>query len=213
MKTAADIEHDLEALARDHYYGEDYEVAAAVEAYAGGLGAEELDLLKHGVRARLARDASQLHAIFASVLRVDGADALLAEALAREPRVSQRSRALIQALTRFPGDTAFQAIERFVDSDQEIEALQALAAMDFPRALPMVRRALGVDHLLPVCLHILRDRARTAGIERLVEDLRGAAGADLEGFRERVAACLASKAGAYNPMPPEDARRILAGLA
>lgn len=212
MDEEARIERDLDDLARRHYYSEDYEVAAALEAYVEGLSPIEVDCLHRRIRARLADDPSLLHAIYAATLRVEGAECLLAEALDRETQVSQRSRVLMQALARFPCDRAYRAIERFVDSDQEIDALQILARMDFPRTLPLLRRALEVEHLRPVCLHAFRDRARDAGLVQLIEDLRKAAGPDREAFRRSVDCCLDAKSGAYHPLAPQEVRAIREAL-
>lgn len=212
MKSRDDIARDLQELVARHYYSEDFELLSAVRVYRDGLAPAERDDLGAVALDRLFREGSIVDVLVCSVLDLPSAAPVLAARLDREHAPSQMSRALIVALQGHSGDDAFRAVERFLDSEQEHEALQALARIDFRRAAPYLLRALHDDHRLDLCLHILHDRRKRVGLDALGRDLRALAGPHPAHFRARVARALHAKEGPFNPFSDDERRDLLAAL-
>lgn len=213
MRSREDIADDLERIITDHYYREDFELLSAVRAYRDALPLPERDELAAVVLQRLLREDSIVDVLLCAVVEVPSAAPLLAAKLDRESVPSQTTRALLMALQHYRGDAVFAAVERFVDSDQEHEALQALARVDFRRSAPYVVRALRRDAQLDLCLHILHDRLKAVGRAALAEDLRALAAHAGEGLGGRVERALRAKPAPFNPMAEEDIIFLLAALA
>ena len=147
----------------------------------------------------------------AAVLPLSGMDEALAEELDRQSEPNQHTRSLLSALRAQKGSArAFQAVERFVDSSQEMEALRALAAIDFPSARAHLRQALGRDDLLETCLHLFAERARRDGLPALLEDLRAIAGASPSWIRPRLDIMLTRlKTPETQPLLPAECAALL----
>lgn len=215
MKQTAQIAEDLQQMESAHYYSEDFQWLSSVRAYRDGLAPAEQAALADVVMQRLLRDGSMTDILLCSVVDVPGAGSVLAAKLDRETVPSQLTRALIAALEHYRGDDVFRAVARFVDSDQENEALRALARIDFHRSLPFVARALQKEHQADLVLHILHDRVKArAGLEILAIELRAfAAGWNDPDLMPRLLRALRGKPEPYNPFSPEELRRLEAALA
>jgi hypothetical protein len=213
MRNREAIADDLERIIAAHYYGEDFELLSAVRAYRDSLPPPERDELGVVVLQRLLREDSIVEVLLCAVVEVPAAAPLLAAKLDRESAPSQTTRALLTALQQYRGDEVFAAVERFVDSDQEHEALQALARVDFRRSAPYLLRALRRDAQRDLCLHILHDRLKAVGREALAEDLRALAAHAGEDLGERVARALRAKPPPFNPMAEADIVFLLTVLA
>lgn len=202
----------LSALVQSHYYSEDFELLSAVRAFAEALPPGEADELKAVILSRMAAEGSMVDILLCSVVDVPGAVPLLADRLDRETAPSQLTRALISALQRYPCDAAFRAVERFVDSDQEGEALAAIARIDFLRAVPYIVRSLDREYLHGPILHMLHERRKRVGLPALAVELAAVPSADLAALRRRLVKALDSKAAAFNPFPESERQRLRAVL-
>lgn len=210
MKTIEQIAEDLQRIEDSHYYSEDFQWLSSVRAYRESLSADERAMLSDVVMRRLLRDGSMTDILLCAVIEVPGAGSVLAAKLDRESVPSQLTRALITALERYRGDDVFRAVARFVDSDQENEALRALARIDYCRALPFIARALQKEHQADLVLYILHDRYKTlARPELLAMELRAfSAGWNDAEFIPRLIRALRRKAEPYNPFSCEELTRV-----
>lgn len=213
MKSAEQIAVDLRALESACYYSEDFHWLSSVRVYRDGLFEEERALFRQVVFQRLLLDGSITDVLLCSIDDIPGATPLLAERLNRESSSSQLTRALMEALRRCTGDEAFCAVERFVDSDQEQEALRVLAEIHFARALPYIERASQRPDHRDLVLHILYDRSRVVGLEALIGELRAfmATRNDAE-LASRLCHALQNKSTPYNPFSEENLRRLMVAL-
>ncbi|MCO5044858.1 MAG: hypothetical protein M9963_07460 [Kiritimatiellae bacterium] len=213
MKTADEILSDLQALDADNYYSEDFEWLSAVRAYRAGLSEGEGQFFREAVLRRLLMDGSITDVLLCSVDAIPEAATLLANKLNGESAPSQMTRALIEALRRCGGEEAFRAVARFVDSDQEGEALRALAAIHFVRALPFLARAMKKEYIRDLALHILHDRFRAVGMDALQRELLAfcAGWSDAE-LSERFCRALKCKDEPYNPFTVEEIATLTRAL-
>jgi len=202
VKDKSEIQSDLDRIVQAHYYSEDFELISSFRAYESERADEEKDLLAEVVFERLCSEGSLVDILFCSIIDVPSAVPVLAEKLSREPQVNQVTRSLIQALKRYASDDAYTAVERFLDSDQEMDALQALASIDFARTLPHMARLMKKDHYHGVVLQMLRDRMKRVGLEPLVEELKKSSATRSASFRECLRKALASKSADFNPLDP-----------
>jgi hypothetical protein len=215
VKTLEDLESDLEQIESAHYYSEDFQWLSSIRAYRDSLSPDERELLSKVVLRRLLRDGSMTDILLCSVVEASGAGSILAAKLDGETVPSQLTRALISALEHYRGDDVFRAVSRFVDSDQENEALRALARIDFVRALPFVARSLQKEYLADLVLHILHDRFKAIeSLERLAAELRAfSAGWPDAEFLPRVLKALRGKSEPYNPFSAEELLALERALA
>ncbi len=213
MKTADQILVELQELESAHYYSEDFEWLSAVRAYRAGLSAEEGASFRAAVLRRVLADCSITDVLLCSIDDIPGASPVLAGKLNEASAPSQLTRALIAALSRSAGDEVFSAVARFVDSDQEGEALRALARIDFIRALPFVARAIKKEYIRDLALHILHDRFRAVGRDSLLRELRAfsAGWSDAE-LPERFCRALRCKDEPYNPFDRAEIDHLVHGL-
>ncbi|HMO50167.1 MAG TPA: hypothetical protein PKE26_05550 [Kiritimatiellia bacterium] len=209
MKTREQLESDVVQLVQSHYYSEDFELLSAFQAYVHGLSESEKNDVAGIAFSRLIHEGSMVDILLCSVVNVPSAAPVLAEKLNREPHSNQVTRALIAALKTYATDDAYTAVERFLDSDQELETLQALACIDFVRTLPYLVRLIRKEHVHGIALHILHDRSKAVGLDRLVEELRLSSATQSAGFRENLAKTLRSKKDPYNPFSEAEILRIL----
>ena len=172
MKTSEQIARELADLIQRNYYSEDFHLLSEVRAYADALSPDDRDILRNVVAGRLADSQSIVDVILCTVVRAPELVPALVRMLDHQTNTSQLSRALMQALQQYGGNEAFHAVERFLDSDQETEALAVMARIDFARALPFVFRCLRKDHFLDVSLQILFERKKSGGFRDVVDDLR-----------------------------------------
>jgi hypothetical protein len=209
MKTEADIEQDLDRLIQEQYYSEGSELLAAVRQYGEALGAAEQAALRSAIGRRLAREPTELGVLLVSCWPTPEAAPRLVRLLDRESVTSRLTRTIMKVLPALDPKSAYRAIERFLDSEQDGEALMQLARLDFPRTAAALRRALRNDRLLDVCLHILHDRKKAVGLPALVEELKGwLTPAEADEVRLRLGRALRAKPGPYNPFAPEEVDAI-----
>lgn len=213
MKTPDELARAMHDLIQSHYYSEDFEMLSAVRAFHEELSLPERDELKAIVMQRLLAEGSMVDILLCSVVPVPPAGPVLARKLDQESVPSQLTRALITAVQEYPGDEAYRAVERFMDSDQEGEALAALARLDFPRALHHVARVLERPHLLGPVLHILHTRAKGVGVPALGVELRAESQRQRPAFRSGILRALVSKPARFNPFAPEELDRLQRMLA
>lgn len=208
MKNTDALARALMELVQAHYYSEDFELASAVRAFQEGLAPPERDELKGVVLQRLIGEGSMVDILLCSVVPVASAGPVLARLLNQESVPSQLTRTLIVALQMYTGDEAYRAVERFVDSDQEGEALAALARMDFPRTLHYLARALERPSALGPILHIFHARAKEVGVPALALELKTEGQRYPATFREGVARALVAKPERFNPFTPVELERL-----
>ena len=208
VKTPAEIDRELTDLIQAHYYSEDFELMSSVRAYQEHLTLDERNELKAVVLRRLLEEGSLVDIVLCAVVPVPSAGPVLAMKLDRESVPSQLTRALITALQGYPGEEAYRAVERFLDSDQEGEALAALARLDFNRTLPHVARALDREHFLGPVLHLLHGRAKEVGVPALGLELHAAGSRLPAGFVRRLECVFEAKAPPYNPFSPPELERL-----
>ena len=213
VKTPDELARALNELIQAHYYSEDFELLSAVRVFHEGLSGPERDELKALVVQRLLEDGSMVDILLCSVVPVPSAGPVLARRLDRESVPSQLTRALITAVQEYPGDEAYRAVERFVDSDQEGEALAALTRLDFSRALHHLARALDRPHMQGPVLHMLHARAKAVGVPALVVELQAESQRQAPAFRAGLLRALVSKPARFNPFAALDLDRLQRALA
>lgn len=199
-------------MAEAHYYSEDYNLEWAAKAYVDALSEPERKLFDAVMVDRLTGrpglDDLSVCARLDRPLLLPWLKALLD----CEPRTSAASRALLTALTNLADGDSYTSVERFMDSDQEGEALQCLARIDFPRSLTHLRRAVCRDHLHNFCLHAMHDYMRSAGIQALTRELRRLINPDPGRLAPHVRKILYSKQGSYNPFSEDELKTLTTAL-
>jgi hypothetical protein len=212
MATKDEMNEAIERLVRAHYYDEDFQLLSSFQAYASGLSGGEHDDLAELAFERLVRDGSLVDIILCSVVDVPSAVPVLAEKLSRETQTNQITRTLIAVLGRYATDDAYVAIEPFLDSDQEMEALQALARIDFVRTLPSIVRRMKKDHYAGAVLQMLHERIKKAGLPKLIDDLRSSSATQSAGFSGLLEKTLRAKDAAYNPLSAAEIEALAAAF-
>ena len=212
MKTPEDISAELEALVNVHYYSEDFELLSSLKAYRATLHDQEVTYLEQVVLARLINEGSIVDVLLSSVVNIPSSVPVLTEKLNREIAVNQTTRALIQALGKYKTEESYQAVERFIDSDQELEALTALAELDFVRTLPVVFRRVCNAYYYNVLLQIMYDRSKAVGLEVLISNILNFEGYRPSDLHESMISLLYSKKDPYNPFSQDEIHRIILAL-
>ncbi len=212
MKTSPELSDTLNALIQSHYYSEDFELLSALQAFVAGLDDQEQSLLAGLAFQRITADCSLVDIMLCGVVNVEAAAPVLADKLNRASAADQVTRALIAALQHYPTDEAYRAVERFLDSDQELEALQALARMDFARTLSALVRVMRKEHARTVILHILYGRVKTAGLDALIRDIAQSTATRSETFREDLLKTLHAKSAGFNPFDADQLRQLTEAL-
>lgn len=210
MQTKDELNAAVERIVKAHYYDEDFQLLSSFQAFVSGLDHAEKDALAELAFERVVRDGSLVDIILCSVVDVPSAVPVLAEKLSRDPQTNQITRTLIAVLGRYATDDAYVAIEPFLDSDQEMEALQSLARIDFIRTLPALVRRMKKDHYAGVILQILSYRIKAAGLARVIDDLRQSSATQSAGFGALLRKILRSKDAAYNPLTTAEVDAIIA---
>ncbi len=212
MKSAPEITHEIDQIIHAHYYSEDFELIASLRAYIEGLMPGEKETVRGIVLKRVLEDGSLVDILLCSVIDVPSAVPALAGKLDREPVSNQMTRGLIAALRNYQVADAYTAVERFVDSDQEMEAIEALADMDFRRTIPLIVRLMRKEHYHGNILHILHRRMKKTGADALVGELRESSATRSDRFRNDLALVLDSKKPPYNPFTGAEIRHMLSGI-
>jgi len=209
MRSAGEITKEIEQLVQSHYYSEDFQLVSSMRAYVDTLLAGEREEARQVVLKRLLDEGSMVDVLLCSVIDVPSAIPVLAEKLDREPVTNQVTRTLISALRMYQTADAYNAVERFVDSDQEIEAIEALADIDFRRTIPLLVRTMKKEYFHGNVLHIFQRQAKRSGLDGLIDVLRDSSATRSAGFRGDLQKLLAAKKEPYNPFTETDIRHIL----
>ena len=212
MKTSEQIARELADLIQRNYYSEDFHLLSEVRTYAEALSSDDLAVLRQVVAGRLTDSQSIVDVMLCTVVQSPELVPSLIRMLDRQTSTSQLTRALMLALQQYGGSEAFHAVERFLDSDQETEALAVLARIDFKRALPFMFRCLRKDHFLDTCLHVLFERKKIVGFHDLVDELRTCSALTSSSVRERLRLALTVKKGEFNPFTADEIRTLLAAI-
>ncbi|HMP73917.1 MAG TPA: hypothetical protein PKE55_11705 [Kiritimatiellia bacterium] len=212
MHTTDTLTQAIDEIVAKNYYGEDFELAGSFRALLAGLSDGERELLAEVAAERLSRSGSLVDVLLCGLVPSARSEMVLVEALTGERVTSQRSRALLTAMRTCSGDGAYVAVERFLDSDQEMDALQCLAAIDFGRSLPVLAKGLRQPHTAAVVVHVLHERRKVHGLERLLQCLRGSSVCRSPVFVSHLERALRAKEEAYNPFTLEEIEAILATL-
>lgn len=212
MKQADEIDRELTALAERNYYSDESELDHTLRRYFEGLDSAERESFKQAVLKRLAREVSVVNILLAGVSAFPEVVPVLVSVLNAESKTSQITRALMNVLCHYNDDAAFKAVARFLDSEQEMEALTCLCGMNFLKALPHIKTAVRRDHLFDVCLQIFYDRKKAVGLDGLQTDLRALMFDNPSQVRDRLRKVFLCKRGKYNPFTPEEVVEILAGF-
>jgi len=209
MRSLSQVADELNNIIHAHYYSEDFELISSIKAFYDSLAPVEKSYLEQTVLSRLTSEGSIVDILLCSVVRVPSAAPVLASRLNREEVSNQMTRTLIAALKTYRSDEAYTAVERFMDSDQELETLQALAAIDFRRAIPRIVLALKKESAHGVILHIFHERMKTAGLSVLVDDLCHSSATRTASFKSMLVQSLHSKKDPYNPFSENDIQHII----
>jgi len=212
MKTRDEIKQELDRMIQRHYYAEDYELEWEAHRVYKTYAPEEQQRMVSVLIERLTSDPCLATVTVCKRIPVPELAPILAVALDREQRATSQSRAILATLLRADHPAAYDSVERFVESEQEGEALACLARWDFGRTIPHLRRAMEREDLHNYCLHILRDRAVTAGLDTLKRDLNHLMGMDPDRWKPHVRKILTSAQGNYNPFPEQELKELLASL-
>jgi len=212
MHTLESISREISDLVQSHYYSEDFELISSIRAYYGKLSTEDRALMAEAVWNRVTHDGSIVDYLLCSVVPVPAAVPILTQRLDRESESNQVTRTLIMALRTYRSDDAYTAVERFIDSDQEMETLQALAEIDFVRTLPVMARLMRKDHFHAIVLHILYDRMKVVGIDGLINELQRSSVTASSSFRDLLEKSLRSKKEPYNPFSDPEVLRIISSM-
>jgi hypothetical protein len=212
MRNDQEITNEIEQLVARHYYSEDFELLASLRAYIEPLSPGERELVRALALKRLMHEGSLVDIMLCSVIDVPSAVPVLAGRLEREPVTNQVTRALIMALRRYHTDEAYTAVERFVDSDQELEAMDALADIDFRRTIPRLVRAMGKAHQHGNLLHMLHRYVKARGIEGLIDELSASSATRSARFVSDLEQVLRAKKEPYNPFTEEQIILILSRI-
>jgi len=202
----------LDELLQSNYYNEPHELLWAVREFADRLSATERELLREVLLERLDREPNVATLVICTAMDLPESCPRLRRLLANESTTSQVSRLLMRMLATYPGDDNYRAVERFLDSEQQGEALRLLAGMDFRRTFSHLKRALARDHLRDVCLHIFYDHRKRVGLQTLCDDLRRLAAGEGEVLRRRIREALTAKQGAHHPFEAGDVEVALRAL-
>lgn len=212
MKQVEEIDRELAALVEKNYYGDECELEHVLRQYFEGLEPVERESFKQVVLKRLAREVSAVNILLAGVTAFPEVVPVLVSVLNAESKTSQITRSLMNVLRNYNDEAAFKAVARFLDSEQEIEALMCLCGMNFLKALPHIKTAVRRDHLFDACLQVFYERKKAVGLDGLQTDLRALMFDNPSQVRDRLRKVFLAKRGKYNPFTPEEVVEILAGF-
>jgi len=210
LRSSDQLERELDSLIEGGYYDEDFELVWTLRRFAEALGPEELERVLDIVLGRLEHDPSVLNVLIVTAIPVPSAVPVLGSILDNQDETGTLSRSLLAALGEYADAESFHHVARLLDSDQEQEALIALARIDFPRALFHLLGSPEREHLFDVCIQIFHQRRKEAGLETLIESLQTLSSEFP--VRDRVERILLFKDDHYNPFTKEQIQEILCGL-
>ncbi len=206
------LEDELDDLIRRNYYAEDFELRWTLQQFGEALPAEDHAFFHQLILRRLTEDPSIMSVMLCSASQVPEAVPILVSVLDDQPEANMLTRSILSTLGRYGEPSAFSAVERFLDSDQEPEALACLARLHFMRALFYVLRSSKRPHLRDVSLHILHERRKQVGLVRLITELDTFNKQSRHNVPKRVKAILRCKEDPYNPFSPDEIDAVLQGL-
>ncbi|MFT7511279.1 MAG: hypothetical protein ACI9QL_000483 [Candidatus Omnitrophota bacterium] len=209
MKTAETFSAELDALVLHHYYSEEWELRSAAGLYFESLDPAERLIFRDMFVARLKADPSVVNISLSPSFKFPEVVNAIADCLDAAEQASCFTRTMMTALRPYHEDRAFHAVARFIDSEQEIEALRIVAEINFIKAIPHLRRAFGQDHLVEVCLHIFNDRKRKTGMDQLVREIQLFSEERPRWYRRRLKAMFLIKVGEHSPFSEGEIIRIL----
>jgi len=209
MKTEEIYEQELDELIERNYYSEEWELQSAVKLYYDALPEDDRPIFDRMFIQRIDDDPSVANISISTAFNLPEVGSIIAERLSRHQKTSQITRTMMYALRPYSDGECFAAVERFVDSEQEIEALRILGRMNFLRAIPHFRRALKRDQLLEVCLHIFQDRKRDVGLDQLIDELAMLIKGREGYYRRRLEAMFGIKKGDHAPFGEREVARII----
>jgi len=214
--TPESIQSAIDDLAKRMYYSEEHEIHWAAREMLESVAADDLPMFRDTFMTRLRTDPSVGNIFFAGSFGFSEAAPFVAELLVAEENTSERTRIMMHVLSIIgrdhPEARAFEAIEPFLDSSMEEEALQFLTQLDFTRCHQHLRAALRVDHHLKNCLHIFHARRRRTDLATLVADLKALVGTDPE-LRRRFKLALTIQQDPYNPFDQDERLQLLNDVA
>lgn len=212
MKSDGEIEAELERLLLQHYYSEEFELQAAVTAWRMDCDPEEQAGLDRIFHRRFLSDPSLVHISLARCFSGADLEALLVEQLNFQSDGGQKARMLLVALRPYRSPQAAEAVERFLDSSLEMEALHALAEVDWSCATKHLPRLLRKDGMVETCLHVLHEHRKRVGWAMFLADVRPLAGPDPAWMAQRFASMFAIKTPDKIPFTPAEQKEILNAL-
>lgn len=210
--TTESIQAAIDGLARRMYYSEEHEIHWAARELLESVPPEDLSRFRDTFLQRLQEDPSVGNIFFAGSFGFPEAAPMVADQLRAEEEVSHLTRTMMYVLAIIgrnnPAARAYEAIEPYLDSTQEQEALQFLAQLDFERSLPHLRAALRVDDHLKNCLHIFHARRRASDLETLCANIKMLVGTDSE-LQYRFKLTLTIQQDPYNPFNQDERNTLL----
>ena len=209
MQSYQEVEAELDRLIERHYYAEDYELRWALHHWQDALPREEQHHYHEIALRRLGDDPSIMSVVLCSASRIPEAVPMLTALLQQQTETSVLTRAILDTLERYGDPSAFSTVERFLDSDQEIEALQCLAKLHFARALFFIIRSARRPHLRDVGLQILHDRKKDVGLDGVIEELNGFMARTRLPVKRRVRQILGCKKEPYQPFAALEIEAVL----
>jgi hypothetical protein len=212
MKNADDIQADLVKLVEAHYYSEDYELEWAAKRYYDDLTDAEQITFEGVMLRRLTAQPGIADVSLCARLGNRSLTPFLAALLDRQETSNAMSRALLAALAHQPDEQAYPAVERFLDSEQEGEALLCLSRMNFHRTVAHLRWAIQKDHLHNFCIHAFHEQMKHAGMDALLEGMKKLIEPDAARLTGHVKKILTSKSGPFNPFSDEELELMVAAL-
>jgi len=212
MKNADDIQADLDRLIESHYYSEDYELEWAAKRYYDGLSDPEQIALEGVMVRRLTAQPGIADISLCARLGSRSLTPFLSALLDRQETSNAMSRAILAALAHQPDEQAYPSVERFLDSEQEGEALLCLSRMNFHRTVSHLRWAIQKDHLHNFCIHAFHEQMKHMGMEALLEGLKTLVEPEAARLTGHVQKILTSKSGSFNPFTDEELELIMAAL-
>lgn len=212
MRSAAQLEQELDRLIQGSYYEEEHELLWTLRRFGNSLEREEHERFSEIAICRLSEDPSILSVMIVSAVPIPAAVPILCSILDGQLETGMLSRAILSALREYEDASSFPSVERLLDSDQEQEALSALARIDFSRSLIYVIRSAGRDYLLDACVQIFHEERKITNMGRLIGKLEMHARTSGQPVVERVEKILRCKSGEFNPFTEQEVEEILKGL-
>lgn len=212
FESPASVNAALDKLAASSYYEEDHQLHWKARELLDSVPATQREHFVSVFVKRLYQDPSVANVFLAATFEARMAAPYLAQLLEDEIEVGLRARTLLYTLGQLGGEDAFYAILPYIDSSLELEAVAALARIDFPRAIPHLRRALMNDGLLQACLHAFHARRKQVGMESLKRELAILLEGDDGTLKQRVLHAFAVQDDPYNPFNSDERQEIIASF-